>query len=48
MAIETIVSHLKDRVPAPLASQLDSFLSGNADGTSGIGGALGGSLGGNS
>lgn len=32
VAVETVLGFLKDRLPAPIASQIDSVLSGNASG----------------
>jgi hypothetical protein len=43
-AIETVVSFLKKKLPAPIASQLDGVLKG--EGGSGIAGGLGKLLGG--
>jgi hypothetical protein len=43
-AVETVLGFLKERLPAPLASQIDGLLSGNAsagDITSAIGGLFG-------
>ena len=31
-AVEMVVSHLKGKLPAPISSQLDSYLSGGAEG----------------
>lgn len=39
-AVDTVMQFLKEKLPAPLASQLDSLTSGN--GASDIGGKLGG------
>ncbi len=44
MAVETVAGFLKERVPAPYNSYVDSFLSGEGGG--GIGGMLGGIFGG--
>ena len=47
-AVETVIGHLKDKLPAPLAGQLDSVLSGQgltAQGLGQIGANLGGMLG---
>jgi hypothetical protein len=33
-AVETVVAHLKDKLPAPLAGQLDGLLAGSGDGPS--------------
>jgi hypothetical protein len=32
-AVEMVVSHLKGKLPAPISSQLDSYMSGGAEGT---------------
>ena len=42
-AVETVAEYLKERVPAPYSSYIDSFMSG---GGGGKGGGLGGILGG--
>jgi len=42
MAVDLVVQHLKGRLPAPLASQLESVLGG---GGSALGGGLGDMLG---
>ena len=42
-AVETVAEYLKERVPAPYSSYIDSFMSG---GTGGGGGGLGGIIGG--
>jgi hypothetical protein len=53
-AVETVVGHLKGRVPAPLASQLDKLIAGGSGGASGgegpggLAGGLGGLFGGKS
>jgi hypothetical protein len=49
LAVETVVSFLKDKLPAPIAGQIDSVIGGGG-GLGGldvgsIGGALGGLLG---
>jgi hypothetical protein len=31
-AVEMVVSHLKGKLPAPISSQLDSYLSGGSEG----------------
>ena len=33
-AVETVVAHLKDKLPAPLAAQVDGLLGGGSDGPS--------------
>ncbi len=45
-AAETVVAFLKEKLPAPMAAQLDGLISGNAGGAGGIMGQLGGLLGG--
>ena len=45
-AVETVLGFLKDRLPAPIASQLDSALSGGAGGMAEAAKGLGGRLGG--
>lgn len=54
-AAQTVVAFLKDKLPGPIASQLDGVLSGQSAGSAtdqaqqalgGMGGALGGILGG--
>ena len=42
MAVETVISFLKSKLPAPVASQIDGLLSGNpiGDVTKGLGGLL--------
>jgi len=42
-AVETVAEYLKERVPAPYSSYIDSFMSG---GSGGSGGGLSGILGG--
>jgi hypothetical protein len=32
-AVEMVVSHLKGKLPAPISSQLDSYMSGGAEST---------------
>ena len=46
-AVETVISLLKSRLPAPVASQIDSFLAGDGStgGLSDLAGGLGGLLG---
>lgn len=44
-AVNTVLSFLKDRLPEPLAGQLNSVLSGQKIEGGDIGGALGGILG---
>ena len=40
-AVDVILSQLKSRLPAPISSQLDNFLGGEAGGAGGAGGAMG-------
>ena len=40
-AAEAVLEHIKGRLPAPIASQLDQFLSGTAAGTQSGGGLSG-------
>jgi uncharacterized protein (DUF2267 family) len=47
-AVETVLGYLKQRLPAPIAGQIDSALSGSGSESGGLGGAakkLGGMLG---
>jgi uncharacterized protein (DUF2267 family) len=44
-AVQTVIGFLKDKLPAPIASQLDSVLSGQG-GAGGIAGQAGQALGG--
>ncbi|MCM4161029.1 DUF2267 domain-containing protein [Antarcticibacterium flavum] len=37
-AVNTVASFLKDKMPAGMASQVDAYLSGSGDSSSGIGG----------
>jgi hypothetical protein len=51
LAVETVFEHIKGRLPAPIASQLDAMLQGNlgaasTGGTTGGMGALASELGG--
>ncbi len=40
-AVETVLGFLKDKLPGPLASQIDNLLKGNvSDVTKGLGGLL--------
>ena len=45
-AVETVLAFLKDKLPAPLADQVQAALSGQAADPSAITGALGGLFGG--
>jgi hypothetical protein len=54
VAVETVVEHLKGRLPAPLAAEIDGLLHGGAGGAASalgtlgnIAGGLGGVFGGN-
>ncbi len=44
VAVETVLGYLKEKLPEPLASQLDSVLEGK--GAAGLMGSLGGMFGG--
>lgn len=47
-AVETVIGFLKERLPAPVASQIDGLLSGEsgmADKLGGVGASLGGMFG---
>ena len=45
-AIEMVISHLKGRLPAPIASQLDNYVSGAEGGTkSSVTGVMSGLMG---
>lgn len=43
VAVETVIAFLKEKLPAPIASQIDSVLSGDVGGglLKGLGGSLG-------
>ena len=43
-AVDTVIGYLKDKLPAPVAGQIDSLLDGN--GAGGLAQTLGGLLGG--
>jgi hypothetical protein len=45
-AVETVVGFLKDKLPAPIAGQLDGVLGGAAGAVGGLAGQAGGMLGG--
>ena len=45
VAVDTVLDFLKDKLPAPVAGQIDAVLEGGSDLTSGLGGALGGMFG---
>jgi len=47
VAAETVISHLKSRLPAPVASQIDTFLAegGSTGALSDLAGGLGGLMG---
>ena len=40
-AVETVISLLKERLPAPIAGQIDSVLAGGQNPLGGLGGLLG-------
>ena len=45
MAVETVLTFVKGKLPAPLASQLDGLIAGNAGGAGGLDlGSIGGAL----
>lgn len=44
VAVDVVLGFLKNKLPAPVASQIDSLMTGEA-GTGGIGGMLGGLFG---
>lgn len=44
-AVETVVGFLKDKLPGPLASQLDSVISGGGPNLGDLAGGLGGMFG---
>ncbi len=45
VAVDTVLDFLKDRLPEPVAGQIDAVLEGGGDLTSGLGGALAGMFG---
>ncbi|MDX1520661.1 MAG: hypothetical protein R3264_03460 [Anaerolineae bacterium] len=45
-AVETVLEYLKDRLPAPIAAQLDNFLAADGGESGGLGGMVGGLFGG--
>lgn len=44
-AVETVAEYLKERVPAPYSSYIDSFMSGGGGKSGGLGNILGGMFG---
>ncbi len=40
-AVTTVIGFLKERMPAPIAGELDKYLSGGASGSGGLGGMAG-------
>ena len=44
-AVETVAEFLKEKVPAPYSSYIDSFMSGGGGGKGGLGNILGGMFG---
>jgi uncharacterized protein (DUF2267 family) len=44
-AVETVLGFLKDRLPAPIATQVDAALKGDVSGLGNLAGGLGGLLG---
>jgi len=45
-AVQTVIGYLKDKLPGPIGSQLDSVLGGASGGTGGIAGQAGQAMGG--
>ncbi len=45
-AVQTVIGYLKDKLPGPIGSQLDSVLGGASGGAGGIAGQAGQALGG--
>ena len=47
MAVETVIDYLKDKLPQPIAGQIDGFLQGGGDmgNLGGLAGSLGGFFG---
>ena len=45
-AVQTVADYLKERVPAPYSSYIDSFMSGGSGGGGGLSGIVGGLFGG--
>ena len=41
-AVQTVADYLKDRVPSPYSSYIDSFMSGGGGQRGGLGGIMGG------
>ena len=46
MAVELVVSYLKDKLPAPIATQLDTLIAGGSANLGDLAGNLAGGLGG--
>lgn len=44
-AAEAVIAFMKDKLPAPIASQLDSFIGGSGSASAGTGAGAGGGLG---
>ena len=42
MAVDTVLGFLREKLPGPVASQIDSLVAGNQAGSSGIGGIASG------
>jgi hypothetical protein len=40
VAVETVINYLKDKLPAPLAGQIDGVLGGGGGGVAGMAGGL--------
>lgn len=45
VAVETVLTYLKGKLPAPIAGQLDNFLEGDGPDLGDLAGGLGGLLG---
>ena len=45
-AVQTVIGYLKDKLPGPIGSQLDSVLGGASGGAGGIAGQAGQAMGG--
>ena len=44
-AVDTVIGFLKERLPAPIAAQIDTILGGSGPSLGGLAGGLGGILG---
>lgn len=45
MAVQVVAGYLKDKVPGPMAAQVESALTGTGGAAAGLGSVLGGKLG---